>query len=81
MKNDSFHDSFHSPFSVLHLGVALLRSCVVWELRCVRVAWVCFCMGVALSGVCGVGESRCEGVAVCGSFGVWELRSVGVEGY
>ena len=25
VKKDSFHDSFHSPFSVLHLGVACLR--------------------------------------------------------
>ena len=43
--------------------------------------WELFCIGFALSGVCGAGKSRCEGVAVCGSFGVWELRSVGVEGY
>ena len=38
-------------------------------------------MGVAWCGGCVVEKLRCEGVAVCGSFGVWELQRVGVEGY
>ena len=31
-------------------------------------------------GSCGVSELQCVGVLVCGSFGVWDLQSVGVEG-
>ena len=42
--------------------------------------------GVAVWGNLGLGEFWCVvvavwGVAVCGSFGVWELQSAGIERY
>ena len=46
--------------SELHcIGIAVCRSCGVWELRVKVVMWLHYSWGS-----CGVGELQCEGVAV-----------------